>query len=115
MGFDSPMHKEYELEANYRAGRIHISYKCYDESADEEYYDFLFTGNYKQKKDKFIISNISYSENIGINEDKLIFTKQQSCRIIEDMGYFSEVWAEEIKTLKNDRNLFHIKIEIERR
>ena len=70
--------QEYDLTVGHRAGNIAVSYLGYDTILGEETrcQRSLLIGDYKLKKNKLIIRNISYFENIGINADELIFVKQ---------------------------------------
>ncbi len=70
--------KEYDLSVGHRAGNISFNYVYHDTESDEFEYvtRTLFMGDYRLKKDKLIIRNIDHFENIGINEDKLVFVKQ---------------------------------------
>ncbi len=70
--------KEYDLTVGYRAGSIFVDYSYDDTSFEETKYvtRSLFIGDYRLKKDKLIIRNIDHFENIGINEDKLVFVKK---------------------------------------
>ena len=70
--------QEYDLTVGHRTDNIDIGYLDYDSVLDEESHvqRSLLIGDYKLKKDKLIIRNISYFENIGINADELIFVKQ---------------------------------------
>ena len=77
-GKNSVNGQEYDLTVDHRAGNIAVSYLGYDTILGEETRGqrSLLIGDYKLKKDKLIIRNISYFENIGINADELIFVKQ---------------------------------------
>lgn len=70
--------QEYYMTVGHRAGNIDISYLDYTSVLEEETHvqHSSLIGDYKLKKDKLIIRNISYLENISINADELIFVKQ---------------------------------------